>query len=75
MPTVWLMLLQHLEANDAKLPHLKKVAIGGPPGPRASQDVQEIMASRPARLGMTVMSPLGLLGLPPEYARLSGRNG
>src|SRR5436190_3590270 len=29
VPTVWLMLLQHLEATGAKLPYLKKVVIGG----------------------------------------------
>ena len=35
VPTVWLMLLQHLEANGCKLPHLKKVVIGGSACPRA----------------------------------------
>ena len=29
VPTVWLMLLQHMEANDLKLSSLKRVAIGG----------------------------------------------
>ncbi|WP_204270467.1 AMP-binding protein, partial [Enterobacter roggenkampii] len=35
VPTVWLMLLQQLEANDQKLPHLTKVVIGGSACPRA----------------------------------------
>src|SRR5262245_28008586 len=35
VPTVWLMLLQYLEANNLKLPHLKKVVIGGSACPRA----------------------------------------
>src|SRR3984893_14469284 len=34
VPTVWLMLLQHLEANNLKLPYLKKVVIGGSAWPR-----------------------------------------
>jgi fatty-acyl-CoA synthase len=36
VPTVWLMLLQHLEATGAKLPHLKKVVIGGSAWPRSA---------------------------------------
>ncbi len=35
VPTVWLMLLQHLEANGGKLPYLKHVVIGGSAAPRA----------------------------------------
>src|SRR6202045_2960499 len=34
VPTVWLMLLQYLEATGAKLPYLKKVVIGGSACPR-----------------------------------------
>jgi fatty-acyl-CoA synthase len=75
VPTVWLMLLQHLEANKAKLPYLKKVVIGGSACPRAMikafQDdygVEVVHA-----WGMTEMSPLGTLGtLKPEYAGLTG---
>ena len=75
VPTVWLMLLQHLEANNLKLPHLKKVVIGGSACPRAmtqkfqdDYDVEVLHA-----WGMTEMSPLGTLGsIKPEYAALSG---
>ena len=35
VPTVWLSLLQHLEATGGKLSHLKKVVIGGAACPRA----------------------------------------
>ena len=35
VPTVWLMLLQYLEQTGKKLPHLKKVVIGGSACPRA----------------------------------------
>src|ERR1700680_4581576 len=34
VPTVWLMLLQYLEATGAKLPHLEEVVIGGSACPR-----------------------------------------
>jgi fatty-acyl-CoA synthase len=75
VPTVWLMLLQYLEANKAQLPHMKKVVIGGSACPRAmtkafqdNYDVQVLHA-----WGMTEMSPLGTLGsFKPEYAHLTG---
>lgn len=69
VPTVWLGLLQHLQSNDLKLPHLKKVIIGGSAVPEAilrafehDYDVEVIHA-----WGMTETSPLGTLGtLPPN---------
>jgi fatty-acyl-CoA synthase len=75
VPTVWLMLLQHLEANDLKLPYLKKVVIGGSACPRAMiqkfQDVYDVDVCH--AWGMTEMSPLGTLAsLKPEYAALTG---
>jgi fatty-acyl-CoA synthase len=75
VPTVWLMLLQHLEANNLKLPHLKKVVIGGSACPRAiTQKFQEHYDVEVLHAwGMTEMSPLGTLGsIKPEYALLSG---
>ncbi|MDP3545110.1 MAG: AMP-binding protein, partial [Phreatobacter sp.] len=35
VPTIWLMLLQHLEQHGLKLPHLHKTVIGGSACPRA----------------------------------------
>jgi fatty-acyl-CoA synthase len=75
VPTVWLMLLQHLEETGKKLPHLKKVVIGGSACPRAmtkkfqeDYDVQVCHA-----WGMTEMSPLGTLGtIKPEYTEFQG---
>jgi fatty-acyl-CoA synthase len=75
VPTVWLMLLQHLEANDLKLPYLKKVVIGGSACPRAiTQKFQDVYGVEVIHAwGMTEMSPLGTLGsLKPEYAGLKG---
>ena len=75
VPTVWLMLLQHLESNNLKLPYLRKVVIGGSACPRAMiqkfQDVYDVEVCH--AWGMTEMSPLGTLGsLKPDYAALTG---
>ena len=75
VPTIWLMLLQHLETTGARLPHLKRVIIGGSACPRAITekfekdfDVEVIHA-----WGMTEMSPLGsLCTIKPEYGHLEG---
>jgi len=75
VPTVWLMLLQDLEKTGAKLPHLKKVVIGGSACPRAMvQTFQDKYGVEVCHAwGMTEMSPLGTLGsLKPEYAELAG---
>jgi fatty-acyl-CoA synthase len=75
VPTVWLMLLQHLESSGRRLPHLKHVVIGGSAAPRAL--IQKFQDSYDVEIchawGMTEMSPLGTLGsLKPEYAGLTG---
>ncbi|WP_421855380.1 long-chain-fatty-acid--CoA ligase [Oricola sp.] len=75
VPTVWLMLLQHLEETGSALPHLQKVIIGGAACPRAmtekfenDYDVEVIHA-----WGMTEMNPLGsLCTIKPEYAAADG---
>src|ERR1700758_3695587 len=77
VPTVWLMLLQHLEANNLKLPYLKKVVIGGSACPRAMtqkfQDNYDVEVCH--AWGMTELSPLGTLGsIKPEYAELKGES-
>jgi fatty-acyl-CoA synthase len=70
VPTVWLMLLNHMRETNSKLTTLKRVAIGGSAVPEAvlrafEQDygVEVIHA-----WGMTEMSPIGTLGkLLPEH--------
>lgn len=64
VPTVWLALLQHLEATGSKLPYLHRVLIGGAACPpmmiRAFEldyDVEVIHG-----WGMTEMSPVGTTG-------------
>ncbi len=74
VPTLWLMLLQHLEKEGGELPYLERVVIGGAACPRAvieafeeRYDVRVMHA-----WGMTEMSPLGTVcSLKPEVADLS----
>ncbi len=58
VPTVWMMLLAHLEANKLKLPHLNRVLIGGSACPRAMmkkfQDEYGVQVTH--AWGMTEMS-------------------
>jgi fatty-acyl-CoA synthase len=73
VPTVWLMLLQHLEKTGGKLPYLKRVVIGGSACPRAMAKVfQEVYGVEVIHAwGMTEMSPLGsLCTMKPDYADL-----
>lgn len=64
VPTVWLMLLQYLESTGKKLPHLKRVVIGGSAVPerilRAFEEQYDVEVVH--AWGMTEMSPLGSLG-------------
>src|SRR5947209_2286443 len=69
VPTIWLMLLQHLEASGGKLPHLNRVVIGGSACPRAiAQKFEDVYGVQVIHAwGMTEMSPLGsLCTLKPE---------
>ncbi len=73
VPTVWLMLLQHMESKNLRLSHLKRVVIGGAACPRAiTEKFEKTYDVRVAHAwGMTEMSPLGTLcGLKPETASL-----
>jgi fatty-acyl-CoA synthase len=75
VPTVWMTLLAHLESTGGKLPHLKRVVIGGSACPRAiTQKFQDIYGVQVIHAwGMTEMSPLGsACSLKPEYAGLTG---
>jgi fatty-acyl-CoA synthase len=75
VPTVWLGLLQYLEATGGKLPYLKRVVIGGSACPRmVTEKFQEIYGVNVIHAwGMTEMSPLGTVcTLKPEYSGLTG---
>ncbi len=72
VPTVWQMLLQHLDSTGGKLTTLKKVVIGGSACPesiiRGFHDRYGVDVLH--AWGMTETSPLGTLGTP--NARVAG---
>ena len=73
VPTIWMMLLQHLESTGAKLPYLNRVVIGGSACPRAMTETFERHYGVTVihAWGMTEMSPLGsLCTIKPEYSAL-----
>jgi acyl-CoA synthetase (AMP-forming)/AMP-acid ligase II len=75
VPTVWLGLLQHLEATGAGLDTLERVVIGGSACPRAMTEAFETKygVSVNHAWGMTELSPLGsFCSLKPETAGLQG---
>jgi fatty-acyl-CoA synthase len=75
VPTVWLMLLQHLESTGGKLPDLKRVVIGGSAAPRAmTKTFRDVYGSEVLHAwGMTEMSPLGTVcSMKPEVLMLDG---
>jgi fatty-acyl-CoA synthase len=74
VPTVWLMLLQHMAAHNLKLPRLRFVVCGGSAMPRtmikAFVDMGVIVRHA---WGMTEMSPIGTLAaLKPPFAEVTG---
>lgn len=73
VPTVWLMLLNHMAANNLKLPHLKMVVCGGSAMPRSMIKAFSDMGIQPRHAwGMTEMSPLGTVSaLKPPFMELA----
>jgi fatty-acyl-CoA synthase len=64
VPTVWLGMLQHLDATGGKLGKLERVVIGGSAAPRSMIEAFErrFGVSVAHAWGMTEMSPLGTVG-------------
>ncbi|GGC60530.1 long-chain-fatty-acid--CoA ligase [Chelatococcus reniformis] len=74
VPTVWLMLLQHMEKTGLRLSSLKHVLIGGSACPRAMIDAFENQygVSVAHAWGMTEMSPVGSISsIKPDYGALA----
>jgi fatty-acyl-CoA synthase len=70
VPTVWLMLLSHMEANNLKLSTLRRVLIGGSACPRAMiQTFEDNYGVTVAHAwGMTEMNPIGsICSIKPDY--------
>ncbi|MBR0870761.1 fatty-acid--CoA ligase [Bradyrhizobium tropiciagri] len=74
VPTVWLMLLQYMAANNLKLPELQMVICGGSAMPRSMIKNFLDMGSQVRHAwGMTEMSPLGTLAtLKPPFNSRTG---
>lgn len=60
VPTVWLALLEYVEANGLELPTLERIIMGGSPLAPA------LMARIEARLGVTVQTSWGMTELSPS---------
>jgi len=76
--TVWLGLVEHLEANGGETPTLKRVIVGGAPmAPALMERIeQRLGVTVQISWGMTEMSPLGACvapGEPGRAAQISGR--
>jgi fatty-acyl-CoA synthase len=74
VPTVWLMLLQHMAANNLKLPDLKMVICGGSAMPRSMiKAFLDMGANVRHAWGMTEMSPIGSVSaLKPPFRDATG---
>jgi len=74
VPTVWLMLLQHMAAHNLKLPRLRFVVCGGSAMPRSMiQAFVDMGITVRHAWGMTEMSPIGTLAaLKPPFTELTG---
>lgn len=78
VPTVWLGLVEHLEAEGGELPSLKRVVVGGSPiAPALMRRIeQRLGVVVQTSWGMTELSPLGTMAAPDlqdRDAALSGR--
>lgn len=76
--TVWMGLLDHLDAQGGELPTLERVILGGASVPQTLMDriEQRLGVIVQTSWGMTELSPLGTLmppGVPVRAAGLSGR--
>jgi fatty-acyl-CoA synthase len=77
VPTVWLGLVEHLEATGGELPSLKRIIVGGAPmAPALMERIEQRLGVRvQTSWGMTELSPSGTVAplSAPAHAALSGR--
>ena len=75
VPTVWIGLLDHVEANDLQVPTLERIILGGAGAPESL--IRRMESRLGVRVqtswGMTELSPMGTLSPPDEVALASGR--
>lgn len=80
VPTVWLGLIEHLDATGGELPSLKRILVGGAPMPPALMDRIErrLGVIVQTSWGMTELSPSGTIAAsndPQRSAAIAGRPG
>lgn len=77
VPTVWLGLVEHLEATGGELPTLKRILVGGAPLPPALMERIErrLGVSLQTSWGMTELSPLGTMSAPNDPQRSAAVSG
>ncbi|UAL08685.1 AMP-binding protein [Caulobacter segnis] len=77
VPTVWLGLVEHLEANGGELPSLKRIVVGGAPtAPALMERIERRLGvTVQTTWGMTELSPVGTVAplSAPREAAVSGR--
>jgi acyl-CoA synthetase (AMP-forming)/AMP-acid ligase II len=75
--TVWLGLVEHLEATGALVPTLQRVIVGGAPLPNALMERMErrLGAIVQTSWGMTELSPSGTLSAPHDVSRSAAQSG
>jgi acyl-CoA synthetase (AMP-forming)/AMP-acid ligase II len=75
--TVWLGLVDHLEAVGGELPSLRRLILGGSAVPQALMDrlEQRLGITVQTSWGMTELSPLGTIMPPTAKERVSARSG
>ena len=74
VPTVWQLLIEHLQANDLKLPHLNKILIGGSAAPRSMLETfrDEYQVDAMHAWGMTETSSMGSSPAMPSFVEAQG---
>ena len=77
VPTVWLGLIEHLDATGGALPSLQRIIVGGAPLPPALMERIEARLGVEVQTswGMTELSPLGTIAPPRSAVRDAGRSG
>jgi fatty-acyl-CoA synthase len=77
VPTVWLALLDHLDATGATLPKLRRIIVGGSTCPEALiRRMEDGLGVRvQTSWGMTELSPLGTISPPDTVPSASGGSG
>ena len=77
VPTVWLGLVEHLDATGMDLPSLKRIVVGGAPLPPALMQrvEQRLGVTVQTSWGMTELSPSGTMAPPNASSRSAGLSG